>query len=67
MFWRHMGKSTAMAVWRLQAAAVQRFPAALLMSTRDVAARGVVLQGHTHTGDSGGTTGAAQYSELNLD
>ncbi|WP_329540982.1 hypothetical protein [Kingella kingae] len=27
----------------------------------------VLLQGHIHTGDSGGTTGAAQYSELNLD
>ncbi|WP_268887630.1 hypothetical protein [Kingella kingae] len=27
----------------------------------------MVLHGHTHTGDSGGTTGAAQYSELNLD
>ncbi|WP_413540647.1 hypothetical protein [Kingella kingae] len=26
-----------------------------------------MLHSHTHTGDSGGTTGAAQYSELNLD
>nr|WP_238373815.1 hypothetical protein [Kingella kingae] len=25
------------------------------------------MQGHIHSGDSGGTTGAAQYSELNLD
>ncbi|WP_329543660.1 hypothetical protein [Kingella kingae] len=25
------------------------------------------MVGHIHTGDSGGTTGAAQYSELNLD
>ncbi|WP_038304907.1 phage baseplate assembly protein V [Kingella kingae] len=38
-----------------------------LHTTGDVTAGGVSLQGHIHSGDSGGTTGAAQYSELNLD